>query len=69
MIATYVPMTFEEAKKLKCVDCEYHVYKGDDEQYCRIAHWREFSLNPHQKKPGFCPIMKRARKENENSVG
>lgn len=65
MIATFVSMTFEEAKKLKCMDCEYHVYKGDEEQYCRIARWREFSLNSRQRKPGFCPILKRAKMQRD----
>lgn len=50
-----------EYKKQECETCGYYVYKGDDEQYCKIAHWRQFSLLRWQKAPKFCPINRRMR--------
>lgn len=59
-------MTVKEAKQLSCDDCPYLIFKGDDEQYCRIAHYRMFTRQKWQNKPKFCPIMKRAYEEERN---
>ena len=56
-------MTYEEARDLTCDECPHYVDKGPEESYCRISHWREFARRPHQKKPSFCPIFKKAKFE------
>ena len=56
-------MTLEEAKKLSCDDCEFFIDKGEDESYCRLAHYREFTRSRKQRKPRFCPIERRAKIE------
>ena len=68
-------MTFDEAKKLSCEYCPHHVDKGQDENYCKIAYWKQYEMLPHMKKPGWCPIFKRAKREewearqSENQAG
>ena len=56
-------MTLEEARKLSCDNCEFYIYKGDDECYCKIAGYRMFTRYGRQRKPKFCPIEKRAKRE------
>ena len=56
-------MTLEEARKLSCDNCPHYIDKGQDENYCKIAYWRMFERAPHQRRPGFCPIYKRASRE------
>ena len=60
MVKTAV--TMEEAKKLSCATCEHHVDKGQDENYCKIACWKCYEMLPHMRKPGWCPILKRAKR-------
>ena len=56
-------MTLEEAKKLTCDECPHWLYKGDDEQYCKACGFRCFSRHRNQRKPGWCPMFKRAKYE------
>ena len=50
-----------EIKPESCMDCPKYIYKGDDEQYCRAARMRMFSLARWQKKPRWCPFERRER--------
>lgn len=56
-------MTLEEAKKFSCEECEFFIDKGEDESYCKISHFRQFTRARWQRKPKFCPIEKRAKIE------
>ena len=48
---------------IRCIDCPKYIYKGDDEQYCQAARMREIYLKRWQDKPKWCPLERRARRE------
>jgi hypothetical protein len=49
-----------------CMECSKFVYKGDDEQFCRAARFREVWLKRWQKKPKWCPLEKMRRNYGGN---
>lgn len=53
----------DSAPENGCIDCSKYIYKGEDEQYCQAAHMRDFALTRWQKKPKWCPLDARKRRE------
>lgn len=56
-----------ETIPVSCADCQKYIYKGEDEQYCQAARMREMRLKRWQKKPKWCPIERRAMKNESNA--
>lgn len=50
-----------------CMECTYYIYKGEDEQFCSAAWLREVHLHRHQKKPKWCPMERRAKKNESHA--
>lgn len=50
-------------ERQECAKCPYLIYKGDDEMYCRICGWREFTLQRWQRYPKWCPVNRRRKEE------
>lgn len=54
-----------EIKPESCMDCPKFIYKGEDEQYCRAARMRNFTLQRWQKKPRWCPLDRKKEARND----
>lgn len=50
-----------------CELCPKFVYKGDDELHCQAARMREYTLLKWQKRPKWCPIARRVKRNEGNA--